>query len=99
MCKYLHVFIRFFLTFYTLFRLLFTFLPKLLHILRNLFHKLRTFGHNLDDALPYEFLHKRFAIECRAIYAALLHINTAGSAHVGDVTSLRVKAEKRLSWL
>ena len=55
--------------------------------------------HDLDDALPYEFLHKRLAIECRAIYAALLHIDTARSSHVGDVARLRVKAEKRLPWL
>ena len=55
--------------------------------------------HDLDDALPDEFLHKRFAIECRAIYAALLHVNMSGSAHVGDVARLHVKAEKRLPWM
>ena len=47
MCKYLGIYFRFCLTFYTLFRLLPTFLPKLLHILRNRVFAFWTYGFNL----------------------------------------------------
>ena len=55
---------------------------------------LRFLWHDLDDAMPDKFFHKRFTIECRAIYATLLHVNTSRSSHVGDVARLHVKAEK-----